>query len=125
MVSDVDKCFEQPCDVYFSRFGKVGEEADAGNVFAPAGHRFINGLECFVDLAVARDVVKGVTTLVFVGYTDLEIALPLARVGEGIELVEHEVLIAAVAQGIAFFHGVIPADHALATSRRAEFDLTK
>ncbi len=41
---------------------------------------------------------------------------------ESVELVEHEVLVAAVAQGVAFFDGVIPADHALTASGCTKLD---
>ena len=84
MVGDIDQCFKQPCDVNFGRFGKIGEVAYAGNVFAPAGHCFIYGLKCFVKLAVARDVVEDFAILVFVGCADLELALPVTRVREGV-----------------------------------------
>ena len=41
---------------------------------------------------------------------------------EGVELIEHEVLIAAVAQGVALFNGVIPADHALTAGGGTKLD---
>ena len=63
---------------------KIGEVAYAGNVFAPARHCFIYGFKCFVKLAVARDVVEGLAILFFVGCADLELALPVTRVREGV-----------------------------------------
>jgi hypothetical protein len=53
---------------------------------------------------------------------DQELALPVAAVGEGVGFVDHEILEAAVAEDVAFFHGVVPADHALATGAGAELD---
>ena len=84
VVGDIDQCFKQPCDVNFGRFGKIGEVAYAGNVFAPAGHCFIYGLKCFVKLAVTRDVVEGFAILVFLASTYLVLALPVTGVREGV-----------------------------------------
>ncbi len=59
---------------------------------------------------------------VLVGGADEQFAVPRTRMGEGVELVDHQVLETAVAEGVAFFHGVIPADHALAAGAGAELE---
>jgi len=42
--------------------------------------------------------------------------------GEGVGLVDHHVLVAAVAQGVTLLDGVEPPDHALAAGAGAEFE---
>ena len=59
---------------------------------------------------------------VLVRGADEQLAAPLAGVGEGVGLVDHHILEPAVAQRVAFFHGVEPADHALAAGAGAELD---
>ena len=51
--------------------------ADTRNIFAPARDCFIDRLECLVNFAVSRYVVQGVAILIFVGSTDLKVALPV------------------------------------------------
>jgi hypothetical protein len=54
---------------------------------------------------------------------DQEVSLPLAGIGEGIGLVDHQILKTAIAQHIALLYGIKPADHALAAGAGAEFEL--
>ena len=60
---------------------------------------------------------------VLVRRADPQVAPPVARPRERIELVDHQVLIAAVAQGVALLDGVVPADHPLAAGARPELEL--
>ncbi len=85
--------------------------------------RGVDGLECFAHCLVAGDVAVDFAASVLVRGADEQIARPRAGVRECIGLVDHDVLKSAIAEGVAFFYGVEPADHALATSAGAEFDL--
>lgn len=44
---------------------------------------------------------------------------------EGVDLVDHEIVVAAVAEGVGFFDCIVPADHSLASGGGAELELFK
>ena len=82
----------------------------------------VDGPEGLADGFVAGNVVVDLAGGILIGRADEEVAVPFAVVSEGVGLVDHDVLEPAVAQGVAFFDRVKPADHALAAGAGAEFD---
>ena len=125
VIGDIDQGFEHPGNVMLGGLGEVSKVTHGRDVFAPTRHHFVDGLEGAAINVVAWHVVDDLAGCVLISNTDLQLALPVAGVAEGVELVEDEVLIAAVAQGIAFLNGVIPAHHALAACGGTEFDLAQ
>lgn len=121
-VGDVEDGAHHCGDIATGVEGKVGEVADGGDILGPAGVAGVNGTEGFAHGLVTGDVGKALAGSVFVGDAKKEVAEPFAAVGEGVGLVDHEVLKPAVAEGVAFFHGVEPADHALAAGGGAELE---
>ena len=122
MVGDVEQRLHHRGDVALGVFRQVGEVTHLGNVLGPAGVFGVNRLEGFAHRVVARNVVVEFAAGVFVGGADQQFGVPRALMGEGVEFVDHHVLEAAVAQGVALFHRVVPANHALAAGGGAEFE---
>ena len=83
----------------------------------------VDGAEGAANGLVARNVVENFSGGILIGRTKEEFALPRTGVGEGVGFIDHDVLKAAVAEGVAFFDGVEPTDHPLATGAGAELDL--
>lgn len=125
VVGHVNKRLHHPGDIVLCVFREFVEGAYLGDVFTPARYCFVDRLECAAVIVVTWDVVDYVAIGIFVSDADLQVALPVSGVGEGIEFVEYEVLIAAIAECIALFHGVVPADHALSPCGRSELDLAQ
>lgn len=108
-------------DVALSVGGEIGEMSNAGDVLGPTGVHGVDGFKGFAHGFVAGDVSVALAAGVFVGDADEEITLPVTFVGQGIGFIDHQILEAAVAQSVAFFYGVEPADHTLATGGGTEF----
>lgn len=125
VVGHVDEGFHKPGYIDFGGFGELGELADGGEVLTPAGQSFIDRLQPPVNFLRAGHMVHGAAILVLIRGADLQISLPVTIVREGVEFVEDEVLEAAVAKGVAFFHGIIPADHALPSRGGPELDFAQ
>ncbi len=125
VVGHVGQGLHHPGYVDFGIFRQIREAAHCGNVFAPAGELLVHRLEAPAVVVVAGDVVNRVSVGILVGGANLKFAVPVAGIGEGVELVQYEILIAAVAEGIAFFHCVVPANHALASGGGTELDFAQ
>jgi hypothetical protein len=122
-VGDLERSLHHRGDVALGVVRECGEMTDFRNIFGPTGMRGVDWLERFAHGFVAGDVAIDFPRGVLVRGADEQIARPRAGVRERIGLVDHDVLKTAVAEGVAFFHGVEPADHALAAGAGAEFDL--
>ena len=83
----------------------------------------VNGSQCLSHRLVAGHVRVPLAGRVLVRHADLQIAAPVAGVRERVGLVDHHILKAAVAEGVALLDCVEPAHHALAAGARAELDL--
>ena len=122
LVGNVQSAAQHGGDVASGVGGQVGEMTNAGDVFGPTGVGGVDGFQGFAHGLVAGHVSVAPAAGVGIGGADEEIALPVPMVGEGIGFVNHQVLETTVAQRVAFFHGVEPADHALAAGGGTEFE---
>lgn len=123
-VGEFDDGLHHEGDVALGVRGKIGERAHAGNVLRPARERLIHGNERLPQRVVARHVAVNLPVRSLVGDAHEQVAAPpLVRGRERVELVDHQILIAAVAERVRLFDAVAPADHALAPGDDAELEL--
>lgn len=123
-VGEFDDGLHHEGDVALGVRGKIGERAHAGNVLRPARERLIHGNERLPQRVVARHVAVDFSVRPLVGDAHEQVAaLPLVRRRKRVELVDHQILIAAVAERVRLFDAVAPADHALAPGDDAELEL--
>ena len=123
-VGEFDDGFHHERDVALGIGGKIVKRAHAGDVFRPARKRFVHGNEGLAQRIVARHVFVDFSVRALVGDTHEQVAaLPFVGGRKRVELVDDQILVAAIAERICLFHAVAPADHALATGDNAEFKL--
>lgn len=121
-VGDIECVVEHAGHVAFGVEGQLVEASHRGQIFTPTRVTGVDRLERLVEGNAAGDVAADLAVGGAVGGADEKFALPVAVVGEGVELVDRHAFESRVAQGVSFFHRVEPTDHPLSPGRRAVFE---